>query len=132
VSDESDLIQSVYAVTVDPERYDDLVVTWVEKLSTALFAYQDNPEDADSAALNAHVERATKVISLLAASRSDDLPGAPTQMDVSPSTSLPTSFPASFPDAQPVIRINAAGKILDTSVSVICRLIRPASEPFMH
>ena len=46
MSDESDLIQSVYAVTVDPERYDDLVVTWVEKLSSALFAYQDNPEDA--------------------------------------------------------------------------------------
>ena len=118
MSDDSDLIQSVYAVTVDPERYDDLVVTWVEKLSTALFAYQDNPEDADSAALNAHVERATKVISLLAASRSDDLPGAPTRADVSSHpTSHPTSFPASFPDAQPVIRINAAGKILDTNAS---------------
>jgi len=113
VSDDSELIQSVYAVTVDPERYDDLVVTWVEKLSTALFAYQDDPQNADSKALNDHVERATKVISLLAASRSDDLPGRPARgADASAS-----SFPDSFPDAQPVIRLNAAGKILDTNAS---------------
>jgi len=73
VSDESEIIQSVYAVTVEPERYDDLVTTWVAKLSAALFAYQDNPQDEESAALNEHVERATKVISLLAASQADDV-----------------------------------------------------------
>ena len=105
MSDESEIIQSVYAVTVDPERYDDLVVTWVEKLSTALFAYQDDPENADSKAFNEHVERATKVISLLAASRSDDLPIKSTRLT------------DSFPDAQPVVRMNASGAILEANAS---------------
>ena len=105
MSDESEIIQSVYAVTVDPERYDDLVVTWVEKLSTALFAYQDDPENADSKAFNEHVERATKVISLLAASRSDDLPIKSTRLT------------DSFPDAQPVVRLNASGTILEANAS---------------
>jgi len=105
VSDESEIIQSVYAVTVEPERYDDLVVTWVEKLSTALFAYQDDPENAESKAFNEHVERATKVISLLAASRADDLPVKSTRLT------------DSFPDAQPVVRMNASGTILEANAS---------------
>jgi len=113
VSDESEIIQSVYAVTVDPERYDDLVVTWVEKLSTALFAYQDDPENAESRAFNEHVERATKVISLLAASRSDDLPGRPAQSAGSQASSVLELYP----DAQPVIRIDSTGRILNFNAS---------------
>lgn len=104
MSDESDLIQSVYAVTVEPERYDDLVVTWVDKLSTALFAYQDNPGDADAAALNEHVKRATKVIALLASSRADDPVGV-----------APVGADGGHPEAQPVMRINVAGRLLLTN-----------------
>jgi len=107
VSDTSDIIQSVYAVTVEPERYDDLVSTWVEKLSTALFTYQDNPDDADSAALNEHVMRATKVISLLAASKASDTPAGTAQ----------SNHFDGRPDAQPVMRINAAGELLECNAS---------------
>lgn len=107
MSDESDIIQSVYAVAVEPERYDDLVSTWVEKLSATVFAYQDNPDDADSAALNEHVKRATKVISLLAASKASDTPDGTQQSPLA----------GGHPEAQPVMRVNAAGELIECNVS---------------
>lgn len=106
MSDESELIQSVYAVTVEPERYDDLVTTWVEKLSTALFAYEDDPDDSASAALNEHVKRATKVIALLAASRAEDTPAA-----------IDHSQEDGLPNAQPVMRVSGAGVFLSVNAA---------------
>lgn len=105
VSDESEIIQSVYAVAVEPERYDDLVTTWVAKLSAALFAYQDNPDDPESAAFNEHVARATRVISLLAASQEAD---APAQA---------LSAAQAHPDAQPVMEISADGELVHCNAS---------------
>ncbi len=105
MSDESEIIQGVYAVTVEPERYDDLVTTWVAKLSAALFAYQDNPEDAESAALNEHVERATKVISLLAASQADDV------------SKDALSAAGAQPEVQPAMRVDRTGKFTSCNAS---------------
>ena len=92
-------------MAVEPERYDDLVTTWVAKLSAALFAYQDNPQDAESAALNDHVERATKVISLLAASQADDAPNEA------------LTAARAQPEAQPAMRVDHSGKFLSCNSS---------------
>ena len=105
MGDESEIIQSVYAVAVDPERYDDLVTTWVAKLSSALFAYQDNPDDPESAAFNEHIAQASRVISLLAASRADDAPAPGASTDQAHS------------DAQPVMGINEDGELLKCNAS---------------
>ncbi len=105
MSDESEIIQSVYAVAVEPERYDDLVTNWVAKLSAALFAYQDNPQDSESAALNDHVARATKVISLLAASQEDDAPNEA------------LSAARAHPEAQPVMRVDHNGELTSCNSS---------------
>lgn len=105
MSDESEIIQSVYAVAVEPERYDDLVTTWVAKLSAALFAYQDNPQDSESAALNDHVARATRVISLLAASQVDD----------APKEALTAA--RAQPEAQPAMRVDHSGEFISCNAS---------------
>ena len=104
MSDESEIIQSVYAVALEPERYDDLVTTWVAKLSAALFAYQDNPQDSASAALNEHVARATRVISLLAASQADDAPNEA------------LSVARVQPNAQPVMRVGESGELISCNI----------------
>ncbi len=64
---DSEIIDSVYAVSLDPERYDDLVKIWVDRISVSFDTNQGfNPPELDS-----HLQRAMEMIVLLSTSRTD-------------------------------------------------------------
>lgn len=64
---DSQIIDSVYAVSLDPERYDDLVKIWVDRISTSLDTNTGfNPPQLDN-----HLQRAMEMIALLATSQTD-------------------------------------------------------------
>lgn len=106
MENESELVDKVYDVAIDPNRYEDLVASWLDRLEETLNAPFTDPK------LESHLVRAAQMLELMA-----DRPA------------VDTASNSAEAESQPIISLNGAGKIVQCNpASVVAYQIQPGSE----